>query len=141
VRKVPCEVLETVCPLVVWKKELRRDSGGPGKYRGGLGQTMILGNREKAEFAIFATFERVKNPARGRDGGKPGANGSLELASGTKMRGMGRQVVPIGDRLVVHMPGGGGIGDPAERDKEAIAADIKAGYVSPEAAARDYGGD
>jgi N-methylhydantoinase B len=139
VRNVPCEVLETVSPLVVWKKELRRDSGGPGKFRGGLGQTMVLGNREKAEFAIFATFERVKNPARGRDGGKPGARGSLELASGAKMRGMGRQVVPIGDRLVVHMPGGGGIGDPAQRDPAAVAADVKAGYVSREAAALDYG--
>jgi N-methylhydantoinase B len=54
---------------------------------------------------------------------------------------MGRQVVPIGDRLVVHMPGGGGIGDAGERDPAAVAADVKAGYVSIKAAARDYGVD
>jgi len=139
VRNVPCEVLETVSPLVVWKKQLRRDSGGVGKYRGGLGQTMVLGNREKAEFAIFATFDRIKNPPRGRDSGGPGAAGSLKLGSGTTMRGMGRQAIPIGDCLVVNMPGGGGFGDPGERAPEAVAADVKAGYVSAEAALRDYG--
>ena len=139
VRNVPCEVLEAITPLVIWRKDLRRDSGGPGKFRGGLGQTMVLGNREDAEFAIFATFDRVRNPPRGRDGGMPGATGSLELGSGAKMRSMGRQAIPIGDRLVVNMPGGGGFGDPRERDPALVRADVKAGYISAEAAARDYG--
>lgn len=139
VRNVPCEVLEAITPLVIWRKELRQDSGGAGKYRGGLGQTMVLGNREDAEFAIFATFDRVHNPPRGRDGGGPGATGSLELESGAVMRGMGRQSIPIGDRLVVNMPGGGGYGDPRERDRELVLADVKAGLISQKAAERDYG--
>ena len=138
VRNVPCEVLEAITPIVIWRKELRQDSGGPGKYRGGLGQTMILGNRQAAEFAIFATFDRVKNPARGRNGGKPGANGSVELESGIQLKGMGRQVIPVGDRLIINMPGGGGFGDPKERDHREISADLKLGLISKEVAEREY---
>ncbi len=138
VRNVPCEVLEAITPIVIWKKELRQDSGGPGKYRGGLGQTMILGNRQAAEFAIFATFDRVKNPARGRNGGKPGANGSVELESGIQLKGMGRQVIPVGDRLIINMPGGGGFGDPKERAHREISADLKLGLISQEVAEREY---
>lgn len=138
VRNVPCEVLEAITPIVIWRKELRQDSGGPGKYRGGLGQTMILGNRQAAEFAIFATFDRVKNPARGRNGGKPGANGSVELESGIQLKGMGRQVIPVGDRLIINMPGGGGFGDPKERDHREISADLKLGLISQEVAEREY---
>ena len=138
VRNVPCEVLEAITPIVIWKKELRQDSGGPGKYRGGLGQTMILGNRQAAEFAIFATFDRVKNPARGRNGGKSGANGSVELESGIQLKGMGRQVIPVGDRLIINMPGGGGFGDPKERDHREISADLKLGLISQEVAEREY---
>ncbi|MBT5913086.1 MAG: hydantoinase B/oxoprolinase family protein [Rhodospirillaceae bacterium] len=138
VRNVPCEVLEAITPIVIWKKELRQDSGGPGKYRGGLGQTMILGNRQAAEFAIFATFDRVKNPARGRNGGKPGANGSVELESGIQLKGMGRQVIPVGDRLIINMPGGGGFGDPKERAHREVSADLKLGLISQEVAEREY---
>ena len=138
VRNVPCEVLEAITPIVIWRKELRQDSGGPGKYRGGLGQTMVLGNRQAAEFAIFATFDRVKNPARGRNGGKPGANGSVELESGIQLKGMGRQVIPVGDRLIINMPGGGGFGDPKERDHREISADLKLGLISQEVAEREY---
>ena len=137
VRNVPIEVLEAITPIVVWRKELRQDSGGVGKFRGGLGQTIVVANREKSEFAIFGTFDRVKNPARGRDGGKPGATGSLNLSSGGKLKGMGRQVVPIGDQLIINMPGGGGFGNPKERDRSKVAEDLRAGLIS-EAAAKEY---
>ena len=130
VRNVPVEVLEAITPIVIWSKELRQNSGGAGEFRGGLGQRMVVGNREKAEFAIFGTFDRIKNPARGRDGGKPGATGSLTLTSGKKLKGMGRQVVPIGEELIIEMPGGGGYGNPKNRDREKIAEDIKAGLIS-----------
>lgn len=139
VRNVPCEVLESITPIVIWRKELRQNSGGPGKYRGGLGQTMILGNREAAEFAIFATFDRVHNPARGRSGGKPGATGSIELESGGKLRGMGRQIIPIGDRLIINMPGGGGFGNPKDRDRQEVLEDLKMGFISHDIAKSDYG--
>ena len=130
VRNVPVEVLEAITPIVIWRKELRKNSGGAGQFRGGLGQRMVVGNREKAEFAIFGTFDRVKNPARGRDGGKPGATGSLTLTSGKKLKGMGRQVIPMGEELIIEMPGGGGYGNPKSRDRKKIMEDIRAGLIS-----------
>lgn len=139
VRNVPVEATEAITPLVIWRKELRPDSGGAGRQRGGLGQTMEVGSREDAAFGLFASFERVKYPARGRDGGGPGERGSVRLASGKEMGPKGLQVVPAGDRIVVSMPGGGGMGVPAERDPEAIRRDIRLGYVTEEAARRDYG--
>ena len=67
VRNVPVEVTESITPLVVWRKELRQDSGGAGRQRGGLGQVMEVGSRENAPFGLFAGFERVKfRPARPR---------------------------------------------------------------------------
>ena len=134
VRNVPVEVLEAITPIVIWRKELRQNSGGAGQFRGGLGQRMVVGNREKAEFAIFGTFDRVKNPARGRDGGKPGATGSLTLTSGKKLKGMGRQVIPMGEELIIEMPGGGGYGNPKSRDRKKIVEDIKAGLISADGA-------
>ena len=130
VRNVPVEVLEAITPIVIWRKELRQNSGGAGQFRGGLGQRMVVGNREKAEFAIFGTFDRVRNPARGRDGGKPGATGSLTLTSGKKLKGMGRQVIPMGEELIIEMPGGGGYGNPKSRDRKKIMEDIRAGLIS-----------
>ena len=130
VRNVPVEVLEAITPIVIWRKELRQNSGGAGQFRGGLGQRMVVGNREKAEFAIFGTFDRVKNPARGRDGGKPGATGSLTLTSGKKLKGMGRQVIPMGEELIIEMPGGGGYGNSKSRDRKKIMEDIRAGLIS-----------
>ncbi len=138
VRNVPVEITEAITPLVFWRKDFREDSGGAGCQRGGLGQVMIISNREKAPFGIFARYERVHFPPRGRDGGANGANGRLSLASGTILRNKGFQVVPEGDRLVVEMPGGGGYGDPASRDPARVAADVRNGLVSREAAERDY---
>ena len=139
VRNVPVEATEAITPLVVWRKELRPDSGGAGRQRGGLGQIMEVGSREDAAFGLFASFERVKFPARGRSGGGPGATGSVRLASGKEMGPKGLQVVPAGDRIVVSMPGGGGMGSPMERDPAAIARDIRLGYVSREEAEKLYG--
>jgi len=129
VRNVPVEITETIAPVVVWKKEYRQDSGGAGQYRGGLGQVMEVEHREGAPFGIFATYERVKFPARGRDGGGPGGNGKLSLASGQELRAKGFQTIPAGERLVVDMPGGGGFGDPKKRDRAQVARDVKLGLV------------
>jgi N-methylhydantoinase B len=141
VRNVPVEATEAITPLVIWRKELRQDSGGAGRQRGGLGQVMEVGSREDAAFGIFAGFERVKFPARGRDGGGPGGCGRLSLASGSVLPPKGLSVVPAGDRLIVEMPGGGGMGPPSARDPESVRRDVRMGYLSPEAAARDYGVD
>jgi N-methylhydantoinase B len=133
------EATEAITPLVIWRKELRPDSGGAGRQRGGLGQVMEVGSREDAAFGLFASFERVKYPARGRNGGGPGGKGSVKLASGKEMGPKGLQVVPAGDRIIVSMPGGGGMGSPAERAAEAIERDVRLGYVTEEAARREYG--
>lgn len=139
VRNVPVEATEAITPLVIWRKELRQDSGGAGRYRGGLGQVMEVGSREDAAFGIFAGFERVKFPARGRNGGGPGQCGALSLRSGAQLKPKGLQVVPPGERLVIEMPGGGGMGPAAERDPDAVRRDVRLGYLSPAAAKRDYG--
>jgi N-methylhydantoinase B len=138
VKCIPVEITEAITPLIVWKKELRRDSGGIGQYRGGLGQTMIIGNREPSAFTIFATFDRVTYPARGRHGGGNGAQGAVTLGSGKVLKAKGRQIVPAGDTVVLDMPGGAGYGEPSRRDLERIAADLREGYVSADTACRDY---
>ena len=139
VRNVPVEATEAITPLVIWRKELRQDSGGTGQYRGGLGQVMEVSSREDAAFGIFAGFERVKFPARGRNGGGAGQRGALSLKSGAELKPKGLQVVPPGERLVIAMPGGGGMGLASERDPEAVRRDVRLGYLSADAAKRDYG--
>jgi N-methylhydantoinase B len=124
--------------LVVWKKELRQDSGGAGQHRGGLGQVMEIGSREDAPFAIFARFQRVEFPARGRRGGMDGAAGTIRLQSGAQLKSRGTQVIPKGERLIIEMPGGGGLGDPAQRDPDLVADDLKNGFISPNRARDDY---
>lgn len=134
VKAIAIEITEAMTPLVFWRKELRRDSGGAGFYRGGLGQTIEVGSREEAPFAIFARFQRVKFPAAGRGGGADGAAGTLHLASGAVVPPRGTQAIPTGERLVVEMPGGGGLGDPLKRDPQAVQRDVVMGYVSKESA-------
>ena len=139
VRNVPVEITEAITPIVIWRKDYRANSGGAGKRRGGLGQTMVVANRENAPFGIFAGFERVHFPARGRDGGGPGAKGRLRLESGAELRHKGFQVVPAQERLIVEMPGGGGYGDAYARDPEIVADDVRNGLVTASAARADYG--
>jgi N-methylhydantoinase B len=138
VKAIAIEITEAMTPLVFWRKELRRDSGGAGLFRGGLGQTIEVGSREDAPFAIFARFQRVKYAAEGRGGGAAGAAGTLHLASGAPVPTRGTQVIPAGERLIVEMPGGGGLGDPLARDPAAVQRDVTMGYVSREAACDLY---
>ena len=92
-----------------------------------------------APFTISAaTFDRIKNPAKGRDGGGSGVKGVARLGSGKALPDKGIHVIPTGDSLVVELPGGGGFGDPRLRAKSLLEADMKAGLVSPELARKDY---
>ena len=134
VRTMPVEATENFAPVVFWTKELRPDSGGPGRTRGGFGQIMEIGAAGEAEFAVNAIFDRVGNPPKGRFGGGDGAGGSVALKSGRALRTKGFQIIPKGDRLVLLLPGGGGMGPPAERDAALVARDVRADLVSPEAA-------
>ncbi|MCA3693318.1 hydantoinase B/oxoprolinase family protein [Aquidulcibacter sp.] len=139
VRNVPIEITEAITPLVVWRKELRRGSGGPGRQRGGLGQRMEIANRDGAAFGIQARFERGVYPARGRSGGEAGAKGRLSLATGASLAIKGLQVIPAGDRLIVEMPGGGGYGDPFMRDPALVARDVRYGLIEADQAEAEYG--
>jgi N-methylhydantoinase B len=139
VRSVPVEIVESIAPVVIWRKEYRADSGGPGRMRGGLGQVMEIASSENAPFAVFAMFERIDHPARGRNGGHDGAPGGVSLVSGQALRGKGQQTIPPGERLRLELPGGGGFGDPRERDAERVRADVRNGLVSAEAAEKAYG--
>jgi N-methylhydantoinase B len=124
------EATEQVGPIVIWRKEIRPDSGGVGEQRGGLGQIIELGPTEGYQFDFSAMFDRIDHPARGRHGGGDGAPGRVYLDDGTPFAGKGRQIVPEGARLVLELPGGGGFGDPADRDPEAAQHDRVQGYVS-----------
>jgi N-methylhydantoinase B len=137
---IPVEVTETQCPLWFKRKQYLPDSGGAGQWRGGLSQVIEIANREKAPFAISAaTFDRIHNPARGRDGGREGRKGLARLGSGPMLPDKGIHVIPTGDSLVVELPGGGGFGDPQRRTSDLIEADLEAGLISKEAARTDYG--
>ena len=129
VRTMSVEATEQVGPMVVWRKEIREGSGGAGRFRGGLGQVIEIAPTDGYLFEFSAMFDRVDNPARGRAGGHDGAAGRVRLDDGTPFGSKGKQTVPAGRRLILELPGGGGFGDPAERDRAAVANDRAQGYV------------
>jgi N-methylhydantoinase B len=141
VRTMPVEATENVAPVIFWKKELRPDSAGAGKTRGGFGQIMEIGAKSDAEFAVNAIFDRVANPPKGRDGGGQGASGWVGLndPNGTVLRTKGFQVIPKGRRLLLKLPGGGGMGDPKARDPELVKRDVADGLITAHAARDIYG--
>ncbi|MEM1315816.1 MAG: hydantoinase B/oxoprolinase family protein, partial [Pseudomonadota bacterium] len=141
VMTMPVEATEQVGPILIRRKELRPDSGGAGRTRGGLGQHMEVAAHEGHEFDISAMFDRVNHPARGRRGGAGGAPTTIGRDDGEPMRGKGRQFVPHGRAVVMAFPGGAGYGPPEERPAEAVARDVALGYISAETARDVYGMD
>ncbi|WP_149536072.1 hydantoinase B/oxoprolinase family protein [Siccirubricoccus phaeus] len=141
VRTMPVEATENVAPVIFWQKQLRPDSAGAGKTRGGFGQVMEIGAKGEAEFAVNAIFDRVANPPKGRDGGGEGAAGWVGLndANGTPLRTKGFQIIPKGRRLLLKLPGGGGMGDPKARDPELVKRDVADGLITRAAAKEIYG--
>ena len=129
VHTMSIEATEHVGPVIFWRKELREGSGGDGKFRGGLGQTVEIAPARGHEFYFNAMFDRCEHAAQGRAGGKPGTAGGVSLDDGTKLRGKGRQHVPEGRRLILQIPGGGGYGAPDERAKADVERDRVGGYV------------
>jgi N-methylhydantoinase B len=139
VRTIPVEATETVAPVVFHRREFREGSGGPGRFRGGLGQVIELGGADGTPLALLCNFERVQNAARGRDSGGPGGSGTVTLRSGRPIRPKGRQTVPGGDVICLGLPGGGGFGDPRTRDPQHVLDDVLDGLISVDEARRDYG--
>jgi N-methylhydantoinase B len=138
VMTMPVEATEHTGPIIIWRKELRPDSGGAGKYRGGLGQFMEVGATDGHEFDFSAMFDRVDHPARGRHGGHNGAPTVITREDGSAMQGKGKQFIPNGGRVKLEFSGGAGYGDPSERDPELVKRDLLRGYISAAAAKRDY---
>jgi N-methylhydantoinase B len=139
VKAMPVEVIESTAPLVIWRKEFLAGSAGPGALRGGYGQHVEVGTRDGSAFQVLAMYERGTRGAAGRDGAPEAAPGEVKLKSGAALKPKGLQRIPANDRLVLHVPGGAGIGHPGDRNRAAIAADVEAGLLSPEAALRAYG--
>jgi len=143
VRIAPIEIIESEFPTRISRFELIPDSGGPGTFRGGLGFVR--------EYEILDTPARLsmrtdhyQEPPKGMDGGKDGRLGALIINPGTSEEHhlpsrVGDITVKPGDIIQVVRPGGGGLGDPGKRDREKVLADIREGYVSPEAAILEYG--
>jgi len=135
------EITEAVAPVTIWRRELLPDSGGAGRFRGGLGQRIEMTSAAHEPFLVFLSVERLRNPARGRAGGLAGAPGRIRVTGrGADIPGKCELRVEPGERLIFDTPGGGGHGDPAARDRDALARDVDCGLVSAEAAMRLYGG-
>jgi N-methylhydantoinase B len=137
---VPAEVIETLSPVVVKRRELRCDSGGPGEFRGGLGQTLELAVQGERPFLFSGLYERIDHPAPGLHGGRPGATGILTTnRPDIELRAKTRVPLPAGTEITLGLPGGGGYGPPWRRDPARVLADVRDGYVSLERARSDYG--
>ena len=150
-RNTPVEVLETKFPLLTLEYRLRPDSGGPGKYRGGLGSTRVL-EVLAPEITVSALMDRTKTQAWGLYGGGQGAKGGIFVkkkgetrfrtfseAFGTISNSkFSRIVLHEGDQVMLQSPGGGGYGRVAERRGESLDADIRQGFTSPDRTRQIY---
>lgn len=136
------EIVETEYPVRVQRCELIPDSGGIGRFRGGLGILREYEVLEPARFSLRST--RHKIAPLGVDGGGNGRVGRLTVNPGTERE----QILPSryadlplapGDRFLLETPGGGGFGGAHTRDPARVLADVREGYISVAAAERDYG--
>ncbi len=135
---VPVETLESGGEVVVHSREITPDSGGCGRFRGGCGQSIRFELRDSGGGSIISSTDRLRIPAVGADGGEAGGAGAFEIA-GRAADPKGNNAIAPGAQVLLRLPGGGGHGDPLQRDPEAVRADVVAGYVSP-ASARDHYG-
>jgi N-methylhydantoinase B len=136
---VPAEVIEALAPLIQHRRELRCDSGGAGRQRGGLGQWSEISYRGAGAWSVSALVDRTRYPAQGLDGGQPGAPGEVILSDGTYPQPKALTTLAADIRVQLNPPGGGGYGHPHARPAEQVLADVINGYVSLAAAEREYG--
>ena len=136
---VPAEVIEQLSPVVVWERSIRPDSGGPGRYRGGCGQRLHLGVRTNREYRFAPLFDRIRHAPKGYDGGCDGALATITLSTGESITQKGTRDLMPSTEITLNLPGGGGLGNPLERDPLLIELDLRNQIVSHQAAERDYG--
>jgi N-methylhydantoinase B len=139
----PVEIFESDTPLIVVKRELVKDSGGPGNMKGGLGRRMILKIPDdecapQPPVNLGIQSGRYRYPPEGLFGGGPGARAQF-LVNGVSGNPYGLTRLQPGDEIIMDAAGGGGYGDPLERDVKLVQQDVVEGYVSPESAREDYG--
>ena len=135
---VPAEVIEQISPVIVHERSIRPDSGGPGRYRGGCGQRLVLSVRTEQPYRFSPLFDRIHHPAKGANGGHDGALASITLSDGRSLTGKGDLELTPETVITLDLPGGGGFGDPADREPAAIDRDIALGFVSRDAAEATY---
>lgn len=134
------EIIEALSPLRIWRKELAADSGGPGRQRGGLGQDVEVELATDQPGTLSLLVERRHHPALGVNGGLAGAPSNVVWNgrdSGFPLKG--KSTIKGGDVLHVRYPGGGGFGDPRERDRAEVQRDLDAGLISAAVAKDVYG--
>ncbi len=140
----PSEQVEAKYPLLVERYALRPDSGGAGRFRGGLGCEQVV--QALHDIRFNSQMDRVKCKPWGLAGGLSGSGNAVAIhrfGQADEQRFHNgkalNQVLHAGDAYVLRSGGGGGFGSPLERDLESLARDVRCGYVSQEAAERDYG--
>jgi N-methylhydantoinase B len=154
-RNTPVEIFETRYPLRVLEYSLIDDSGGPGRMRGGLGTRRVLRVEPGAEVTVNALFDRTKPGfgAYGLDGGHKGSGAAIlvrragdddfrtfsEVFGTVSPSKFTNIVLTEGDEVLIASPGGGGYGDPRERDRSRVVEDVEQGFVSASAARDIYG--
>jgi N-methylhydantoinase B len=139
----PIEQVETKFPVLVERLSLRPDSGGAGRYRGGLGIERVV--QARAALHLNTQIDRVSCLPWGLEGGKDGAGNQVTLRLGSNEvtdlpnAKVFTQRLARGDAFTTRSGGGGGFGPPTLRDPERVAHDVREGYVSRASAERDYG--
>lgn len=129
VSSVPVELIERNAPMLIHKKELRADSGGAGRQRGGLGQEILFEVTSETPVGMIFMAERCRIPAPGVNGGEAGAKGALTI-DGKSVDHRRNVVLTKGQQVRLSTPGGGGFGAPSERAAAAIDEDRLQGYTT-----------
>ena len=136
------ETTEAAAPVLFHKRALLADTGGAGRWRGGMGQRIELSPAGEEDIMLFLSVERVRNPARGRQGGGDGAPGRIRIRGHDgDLPGKGTFRISAGQTLIFDTPGGGGFGPADERAAEKVQRDAAEGLVSAQAAKEIYGRD
>ena len=139
----PLEVVETKCGVAFREYDVRPDSGGPGRWRGGAGQVLTLEALRDATTLVIGGLDRIRFPPWGVQGGRHGRTTEVIVDRGRPgERPLGNEsslTLDRGQTVTMLTPGGSGFGDPFERDAEAVRRDVELGFVTREGARRDYG--
>lgn len=139
-KTLPAEIWESLTNVTLVERRLRPDSGGPGEFRGGLGQTLVLRNDTGFPAYLALLGSRTEFPAKGFAGGHDAAPRRF-LVNGSTVHPKGRYVLQPGETIRIEDSGGGGYGSPTARSRDAILADLADGFISSESARADYGLD